>query len=141
MSNCRTRYAQDTDAEQLIALANEVQAALTNSGSLQQIGPLSRADVEQACKSRYCFLIEESHPGAGILGCAFVMPLSDEAGVSHELGVQGLDSISHLEIPWLYLHTIMLRPSSQGRRIGALLVDDFLRRWCRTMLEEADQCC
>lgn len=122
-----SRYARKSDAEQLILLANQVQSALTESGSLQQLRPLSQAEIEEASSRCHCFLIEELHGGKSILGCAFIKPLFDETIVSMELGAaRGLVTISQLPAPWLYLHSIMLRPESQGRGIGAHLICDFV---------------
>lgn len=129
VSKLHTRHAQAKDAEHLIVLANEVQAALTKSGSLQQIGPLSQTEIEQASIHQHCFLllIEEFHPGHKILGCAFVKHLASESDVSIELGALGIATVSQLSAPWLYLHSVMLHPASQGLGIGRNLVHDFVR--------------
>lgn len=126
MPELATRYARVSDAELLIDIANSVQAALTQSGSLQKLESLSQADIEQASISHHCFLIDEPQSRDGILGCAFLRPLSSEACVSHELGNKALATISHLPRPWLYFHSVMLQPASQGRGIGVRLIDDFI---------------
>ncbi|CAK1360970.1 hypothetical protein CB0940_03613 [Cercospora beticola] len=106
------------DAQTIVDLSSEVQNALTASGSLQQIGPLDLQDVKKAIAAGHCYAIKNN---ARLVGCAFVIPMTPSV-IAEEYEDQSLDISHHVE-PWLYMHSIMLRPDLQGRGLGRILID------------------
>lgn len=110
------------DAQAIVDLSSEVQIALTASGSLQQIGPLDLQDVQKAIAAGHCYAIKND---AGLVGCAFAKPMTPLV-IAEEYGDQSLN-ISHHVNPWLYMHSIMLRPGLSGHGLGRVLVDGVVR--------------
>ncbi|PPJ49837.1 hypothetical protein CBER1_03298 [Cercospora berteroae] len=106
------------DAQAVVDLSADVQNALTASGSLQQIGPLVLQDVKKAIATGHCYAIKND---ARLVGCAFAKPMTPSV-IAEEYEAQPLN-ISHHVHPWLYMHSIMLRPDLQGRGLGRVLVD------------------
>jgi GNAT superfamily N-acetyltransferase len=135
------RRASPADVDWIVGLSARVQAALTASGSLQQIGPLPRAMVESAVQAGNAFLLEVRPPQtedgfqlggrpfqakvgfqieapAGRVGSVLVDPAATYPALP--LAEWGLDA---LPPPHWYLHALMLEPSYQGRGLGKPFLD------------------
>lgn len=117
------RYAGEGDVEQVVQLSAHVQAVLTASGSLQQIGPLDPAVVREAADSRHCFVADDANLEKQVLACALVHPIKD----GFYSKATGFD-IGSFESPWLYMHAVMLDPACQGRGSGQQFVTDAIKR-------------
>lgn len=119
-SRFATAQGIGSDATQIVDLSSRVQAALTASGSLQEIGPLQRTTVSKAIEERRCWVLKDEH--LSVFGCAF----TKETGV--DWYHQNDDfSIQSFKQPWLFLHSIMLDPELQGRGIGMLFFHDVVK--------------
>lgn len=104
------RHAKFDDIGRVIHLSSRVQAALTATGSQQQIGPLSQDTVEQAVSESYCYILQNfSQP----VGCVFVRPLKQV--IINPLEAWRLDSFPE---PHWYLHSFMLEPTEQRKGLG-----------------------
>src|SRR5262249_17677656 len=105
------------DASWTVDLSIHVQDALTASGSLQQIGPLLLETTEQSILTGNTFVLETRQKR---LGSVLVDPL------------ESLQLVQQWELqpfprPLWYLHSLMLEPEEQGRRLGLAFLEDVKR--------------
>lgn len=112
--------AQAEDINFILDLSVRVQAALTASGSLQEIGPLPFTVVETSVQGEHAYLIQLNRRR---IGSVLVDPLdgifSNTAEIEYaSWGVQRLPG------PFWYLHGLMLEPAEQGNHFGVT----FLKR-------------
>ena len=114
-----TRLAELIKVDAIIDLATRVQAALTASGSLQELGSFTQNIVSNAINEQRCFVMEDTC--GEILGCAFIRPI-DEEYFAHSSEFD----IKHYPKPWLYLHSIMLTPEVQGKGVGLKMFADIV---------------
>jgi hypothetical protein len=111
MEQYRVRPATQDDAGWIVGLSARVQAALTASGSLQQIGPLPLEGTRRSIRTGHAYLLESA--GAG-LGSVLIDPLDRAQLEKWQLpGEQG---------PWWYLHSFMLEPEEQGKGLGMVFL-------------------
>ncbi|KAI5358024.1 Putative GNAT domain, acyl-CoA N-acyltransferase [Septoria linicola] len=106
---------EDTDS--IVKLSATVQDALTTSGSLQIIGPLKPEIVRAEISDKRCYIIKDT---SVLTACAFYRQMTAEF-ISKEYEGRVLDIAMHPE-PWLYLHSVVLRPDMQGRGLGNVLM-------------------
>jgi hypothetical protein len=113
MEERRVRGATLDDARWIVDLSARVQESLTASGSRQQIGPLLLESTERSILVGNAFLLEtaERH-----IGSVLVDPLDNSYLVQW-----GLHSLAGLL--W-YLHSLMLEPEEQGKRLGLIFLED-----------------
>ena len=104
------RKALQTDVAWIVSLSDRVQAALTASGSLQQIGPLPASLVERTVQSGTAYVLETA---SNRLGSVLVEPVSQIPTLP--LRDWNLDT---LPSPLWYLHALMLEPTEQGKGYG-----------------------
>lgn len=109
------RRASPGDVEWIVALSARVQAALTASGTLQQIGPLPRAAVEASVRAGSAFVLES---GPRLVGSVLVDPPS----LCPDVPVTAWE-LDALPAPLRFLHSLMLEPSQQGKGLGKVLLD------------------
>jgi hypothetical protein len=102
-----TRCATQEDASWIVELSGRVQDALTTSGSLQLIGPLLLENTEPSILGGNVFVLENEEKR---LGTVLVDPLPSSQLVQWALPSQAS--------PWWYLHSFMLEPEEQGKRLG-----------------------
>jgi RimJ/RimL family protein N-acetyltransferase len=112
------RIARNNETDQLINLSSNVQAALSASGSLQQIGPLNRERVAAAVEDGRCFVLEDQ--GSNVIGCVFVRPVNGDSYPDNDL------DISAFPAPRLFLHWMMLAPEAQGKGFGLQFFRDVM---------------
>lgn len=105
----QVRRARLDEADWIVGLSARVQAALTASGSLQQIGPLPLGDVERAVCAGYAYLLEVA---GRRVGSVLVDPLERDGEYVGQTGLRELPA------PLWYLHALMLEPREQGKRYG-----------------------
>ncbi|PVH79154.1 hypothetical protein DL98DRAFT_572633 [Cadophora sp. DSE1049] len=122
----RTRQATPSDAEYILSLAARVQAALTASGSLQELTP-STLDTIRASIHNEEFLIFTSTKSTSPvhlspIGSVAISPFSPSSG--HGSGSWGVDEICGET--W-YLHSLMLEPSLQGNGLGKDFVKEAVK--------------
>jgi GNAT superfamily N-acetyltransferase len=109
----QVRPATLDDVSWIVGLSARVQAALTASGSLQQIGPLPLEDTKRSILSGHAYLLESAGVG---LGSVLIDPLDGTHLEKWQLpGEQG---------PWWYLHSFMLEPKEQGKGLGLVFLGD-----------------
>lgn len=108
------------DAHHIVDLSTQVQKSLTASGSLQQIGPLKPGNVRQATTEERCYILKDPLQPQSLLGCAFAKPMTLDF-IATEYEGQPLDIETYCK-PWIYLHSIMLKPDIQGKGLGKTLV-------------------
>jgi len=117
------RPATLNDTDYIVDLSSRVQLALTSSGSLQEIGPLSRTVVDRSIQGSHAYIFETN----GLRkGSVLVDPLdgtfSNTAEISY--GSRGVQNV--LPGPFWYLHALMLEPTEQGRGLGRRFIDGVL---------------
>lgn len=110
-SGYTTALGIESEEDEILDLSARVQAAITASGSLQEIGPLEPSIVLQALKERRCWVLKDED--LALIGCAFMKELQAEWYHRND----DFD-IHTFPRPWLFLHWIMLEPSFQGRGAG-----------------------
>jgi len=109
-----TRRATFDDANWIVDLSARVQAALTASGSLQQIGPLPLQEVERVIHlGCSCVLdLADRHIGSTLL-----YPLeSDHPELVHA-------NLQYLPGPLWNLRALMLEPEEQGKGLGLFFLE------------------
>jgi GNAT superfamily N-acetyltransferase len=106
----QVRKALLTDVSWIVSLSERVQAALTASGSLQQIGPLPTSMVERAVQFGNVYVLEIA---PSRLGSVLVEPVAQVPTLP--LRDWNLDT---LPAPLWYLHALMLEPMEQGKGYG-----------------------
>ena len=104
------RKAFQTDVAWIVSLSERVQATLTASGSLQQIGPLPISLVERTVQSGTAYVLETA---SNRLGSVLVEPVAQVPTLP--LREWNLDT---LPSPLWYLHALMLEPTEQGKGYG-----------------------
>src|SRR5690348_5598475 len=104
-----TRRATLDDARWIVDLSARVQAALTASGSLQQIGPLPLPEVERLSRLGYSCVLELADRR---VGSTLLYPIES----NHPELVQ--INLHHLPGPLWNLRALMLEPEEQGRGLG-----------------------
>jgi GNAT superfamily N-acetyltransferase len=107
MKETWARRATVDDASWIVDLSARVQDFLTGSGSLQQIGPLLLSNTEQSILAGNAFVLETREKR---LGSVLIDPLETFQAEKWALQKQPR--------PWWYLHSLMLEPQEQGKRIG-----------------------
>ena len=115
MVRVAVRRATIEDVAWIVDLSARVQAALTASGSLQQIGPLPIATVEPTVRAGNGFLLLAD---SRRIGSVLVDPAS--AYPALPLVEWGLDL---LPAPLWYLRALMLEPTEQRKGLGKPVLD------------------
>src|SRR6266700_3994939 len=119
----QVRRATLPDTEWIVDLSARVQAALTASGSLQQIGPLPFAMVEMSIRGDHAYLLEAAGQR---VGSVLVDPLDGIYPYTRTIPIVrwGLQT---LPAPLWYLHALMLDPSAQGNGLGLTFLEGVKR--------------
>lgn len=122
------RPANLSDAQQILDLSTRVQSALTASGSLQELGPISVSTIQTLIRNSHShvFIFEfEGEPGKlTLLGSVIISTFAPEAGHgSWEWG--GVDKLQGGK--W-YLHSLVLEPVYQGQGLGLCFLKEVLRQ-------------
>ena len=102
-----TRRATQEDTSWMVDLSGRVQHALTASGCLHVIGPLLLENTERSIFGENAFVLENEEKR---LGAVLVDPLESSQLVQWALPSEAS--------PWWYLHSLMLEPEEQGKRLG-----------------------
>jgi hypothetical protein len=113
-----TRRATFDDARWIVDLSVRVQAALTASGSLQQIGPLPLQEVERVIRLGYPCVLKLADRR---IGSTLIYPLESN---QPEL-VQ--TNLHHLPGPLWNLRALMLEPEEQGKGFGLHFLEGIQR--------------
>ena len=116
MEEYRVRPATLDDAGWIVELSARVQAALTASGSLQQIGPLPLEGTKRSILMGHAYLLETGTHG---LGSVLVDPLDGAQQEEWHLPAE--------QGPWWYLHSFMLEPEEQGQGLGLVFLGEVKR--------------
>lgn len=115
----QVRRAVLSDADWIVDLSTKVQAALTASGSLQQIGPSPLDQVEMSIQEGYAYLLEVEERR---VGSTLIDPLKAHSSTLNAfLAIQ--QKLFMLPTPHLYLHSLMLDPSEQGNGLGLAFLE------------------
>jgi GNAT superfamily N-acetyltransferase len=125
MEEYRVRPATLEDADWIVALSTRVQAALTASGSLQQIGPLPIESTKRSIRTGHAYLLETRTMETGTrgIGSVLVDPLEETVREEWHLPVE--------QGPWWYLHSFMLAPEVQGQGLGLIFLAEVKRQTAR----------
>ncbi len=113
----RIRHTEPADIPMVIALSARVQQKLTNSGSLQQIGPLAPDTLQHMIRSGNAYVIELSDR---LIGSVFLEPLVFAQYAAWNLVAS--------DRRFWFLSRLMLDPDYQGRRLGEQIVREIQRR-------------
>lgn len=105
----QVRRAAPDEARWIVDLSARVQAALTASGSLQQIGPLPLESVQTSVQAGNAYLLEVAGKP---VGSVMVDPLPDDSPHNE---IWKLDALPR---PLWFLHKLMLDPEEQGKGLG-----------------------
>ncbi len=116
MAERRVRRATPDDARWIVGLSERVQAALTESGSLQIIGPLPLESVERSIRTGYPCILETA---AKRIGSVLIDPPENSHG--EQWGLHALPT------PLWYLHALMLEPQEQGKGAGLVFLQGVKR--------------
>lgn len=120
----KVRFAALGDGEAVVDLRNQVQAALTASGSLQELDALNTAKVNAAIARKECFVLQHTNgTRTDIIGCAFVRQMVER---SHFQFIDESIDILKFPKPWPCLHTFMLHPSLQRKGLGLPFLADIV---------------
>lgn len=114
MQEKQVRRARPDETGWIVDLSARVQAALTSSGSLQQIGPLAEKSVQESIAGGNAYVLETAE---GRLGGVLVDPLANNSPYIIKWGLQALPG------PCWYLHALMLEPGKQGQKLGLDFLD------------------
>jgi len=104
------RKAKEEDVEFIVALIDRVQKKLTDSGSLQQIGPISYATVENYCRNGYAHILVAS----GRRVCSVFV----EAVTVENFPLLETLGLANRKYFFWYLRTLAIEPSEQGHGLG-----------------------
>ena len=115
----QVRRATAGDAPGIVDLSSRVQKKLTESGSLQIIGPVSQSKVEISVNGGFTYILEKS--GARI-GSVFVEPL-DGVYPNTQIIQYANWEVGGLPRPLWYLQSLMLEPMEQGKGLGLRFLD------------------
>jgi GNAT superfamily N-acetyltransferase len=117
MKQVWVRRATGDDTRWIVDLSARVQDVLSASGSRQLIGPLPLESTQQSILAGNAFVLETTEKR---LGSVLVDPLE-----SFRLVEWALPSEAG---PWWYLHSLMLEPEEQGRKLGLVFVEEVKRQ-------------
>jgi GNAT superfamily N-acetyltransferase len=108
------RLAVLSDLSEIVELSVRVQSALTNSGSLQQIGPLTPSEVQNSIDGGHAYILSQKDQ---LIGSVLVDPLDGVFVNTFDIDYQswGLDELPR---PLWYLHALMIEPGRQGQGLG-----------------------
>jgi GNAT superfamily N-acetyltransferase len=121
--NMHARPATSNDRDYIIDLSSRVQHALTSSGSLQEIGPLSRTVVETSIQGSHAYILETN----GLrTGSVLVDPLDGTFSNTEEIPYASWGVGNVFPGPFWYLHALMLEPEEQGRGLGKGFIEAVL---------------
>lgn len=110
------RLATPQDIPGIISLSHSVQTALTATGSLQNIGPLSHDNLSSAVGEQCCYVATYVDNSNEILGCAMIRPISSSClPETHEFRIASFPQ------PRRYLHSFMFAPEVQGNGYGSVM--------------------
>lgn len=116
---CHIRRAVSSDAQWIVSIYNHVQAALTASGSLQQLTKPSLDEIYTSIRDEYIFILEGANTNL-IIGAVTISVFNPDKG--H--GSPGWD----IE-PWgkmWYLHSLAIEPTLQRQGLGAVFLKEAL---------------
>ena len=116
MQETWARRATLDDAGWIVELSRRVQEALAASGSRQVIGPLLLEETVQSIRAETAFLLQTQEKR---LGSVLIDPLESARLV--QWGLPGEAG------PWWYLHSLMLEPEEQGKRLGGAFLEEVKR--------------
>jgi GNAT superfamily N-acetyltransferase len=116
MNETWARRATVDDASWIVDLSARVQDSLTASGSRQQIGPLLLENTEQSILTGNTFVLETREKR---LGSVLIDPLK-----TFQLEQWALHRQPR---PLWYLHSLMLEPDEQGKRLGLVFLEEVKR--------------
>jgi GNAT superfamily N-acetyltransferase len=120
MKETWARRATLDDASWIVELSARVQDSLTASGSLQQIGPLLLQNTERSIITGHAFVLETRlETKEKRLGSVLIDPLE-----TFQLEQWELPRGSR---PSWYLHSLMLEPETQGKRLGLVFLEEVKR--------------
>lgn len=114
-----TRRAIHSDIQWILETAARVQAALTASGSLQELAKPSLDEVHTSIQNEYVFIFQDAinNTSLGAVTTSLFYP---------EAGRGSLDwGIGSSEKTW-YLHSLILEPAYQGQGMGVLFLEEAL---------------
>lgn len=121
--NIHTRPATSNNTDYIIDLSSRVQHALTSSGSLQEIGPLSRTVVETSIQGLHAYILETN----GLrTGSVLVDPLDGTFSNTEEIPYASWGVGNVFPGLFWYLHALMLEPEEQGRELGKGFIEGVL---------------
>jgi ribosomal protein S18 acetylase RimI-like enzyme len=115
------RLALSCDVGDILELGNRVRSVLASHGQEDELAPLVTEKVESAIIQSRVFVCESM---GAVVGCAFVKPVevleqlypeSRQAGLVSKISTAGA-------MPLVYLHSVMVEPTQQGKNIGSRLV-------------------
>jgi GNAT superfamily N-acetyltransferase len=116
MKETWARRATRDDASWIVELSTRVQEALTASGSRQLIGPLLLEETVPSIRAGTAFVLQTQEKR---LGSVLIDPLKRVRLVQWGLAREGG--------PWWYLHSLMLEPEEQGKRLGGIFLEEVKR--------------
>jgi GNAT superfamily N-acetyltransferase len=116
MKETWARRATLDDASWIVDLSARVQDSLTASGSLQQIGPLPLENTEESILGGNSFVLETREKR---LGTVLIDPL--KTAYLEQL------ALHRQPRPFWYLHSLMLEPDEQGKRLGLVFLEEVKR--------------
>ncbi|KAG4417309.1 hypothetical protein IFR04_009524 [Cadophora malorum] len=118
--------ATPADAEYVFSLATRVQAALTASGSLQELTPSTletiRASIHKEEILIFTYTDATSSTRLTPIGSVTISPFSPSSG--HGSVSWGIDEVGGKT--W-YLHSLMLEPTTQGNGLGKIFLGETLK--------------
>jgi GNAT superfamily N-acetyltransferase len=115
IANVYVRPATTSDIAYIADLSARVQAKLTASGSLQQIGHIPIVQVAAQVAARTASLLIE---GDKLRGSVFVEPMTEQILPDIPRPPQAASGT-----PLWFLQKLMIEPQLQGRGLGNLLLD------------------
>jgi GNAT superfamily N-acetyltransferase len=116
MNETWARRATVDEASWIVELSAHVQYSLTAGGSRQQIGPLLLENTEQSILTGNAFVLETTEKR---LGSVLIDPL--ETFHKEQWALQRQPP------PLWYLHSLMLEPEEQGKRLGLVFLEEVKR--------------
>ena len=115
------RLALSCEVNDILELGNRVFSDLARHGRENELAPLVIESVESAISQSRAFVYESM---GAVVGCAFVKPVEVLERLYPEPRQAGL--VSRIRdagaTPLIYLHSIMVDPSQQGKKVGSRLV-------------------
>ena len=120
-----TRTATAADIDEIISVSIRVQESLTASGSLQQIGPLSRSTVSSTVEAGRCYVASDA--SGRVIGCVMLRTIDE-----NYFALNPDFSITDYSKPWWYLHSMMLLPEYQSSSHGLKFFEDAIKTFGAT---------